>query len=452
MKNTKELRELRGVEKEKITAIQKKAEDEKRSFTEDETKELRKLMDSVDAFTNQIEVTQDLEKRAVEAAAAEARSKTNPNLAGLPVVDGEEKELRNFSFSKLLIDAEGGPEARNVDAAFENEVMQQFSKGKEQRGNSRSFNLPDKLLTAIMPKEFRAMTAGAATAGGNFIQTDKVGFFDALFNVSALAKLNITRLTGLSSNVDLRGFTTSVSSAWTTEQGSQTPTDAVSVARNLSPELLYTACDVSRRLIFQTNPSIDQMIMADMIRSMAQKLEQAVINGSGSGQPNGILGFSGVQSVAIGTNGGAPTFTKVLELITAVLQAGEAMGPDMFLTNNKVVQKLKQTTIDGGSGAMVMGYNNLFASLLGVIDGYEVVRTANVPSNLTKGSSTGVCSALIFGDFSQYVLAQFGTSELIVDPYTAARTATIQYTINQSFDGTIKQPGLLGAIQDLTTT
>ena len=89
---------------------------------------------------------------------------------------------------------------------------------------------------------------------------------------------------------------------------------------------------------------------------------------------------------------------------------------------------------------------------MGVIDGYEVGVTSNVPSDLDKGSSTGVCSALIFGDFSQVVCAQFGGIELIVDPYTNARTGTISYTVNQFLDSTVLQPGAMGAILDLTTT
>ena len=43
----------------------------------------------------------------------------------------------------------------------------------------------------------------------------------------------------------------------------------------------------------------------------------------------------------------------------------------------------------------------------------------NVPSNLTKGSSSGVCSALIYGNFSDLLIGLFGDSEILVDPYSA---------------------------------
>jgi HK97 family phage major capsid protein len=110
---------------------------------------------------------------------------------------------------------------------------------------------------------------------------------------------------------------------------------------------------------------------------------------------------------------------------------------------------LKQTQIDAGSGAMVMGYNSLFGSQMGVIDGYGVSVTSNVPNNLAKSTTTGGLSAMIFGDFSQVVTAQFGGLELITDPYTLARTGQIALTMNSFVDSTVKQPNALGDIVDL---
>jgi predicted phage gp36 major capsid-like protein len=89
---------------------------------------------------------------------------------------------------------------------------------------------------------------------------------------------------------------------------------------------------------------------------------------------------------------------------------------------------------------------------MGVIDGYGVSVTANVPSNLAKSTTTGGLSAIVFGDFSQVVTGQFGGVELIVDPYTKARTGQISLTMNSFLDSTVLQPNALGDIVDMTTT
>lgn len=437
MKTSKQLKEERAAISDKIEVL---AKIENR--TEEQTNEMRSLVSQEASISNEIEATLELEAREAKKAQEEARKAGSAAPAKNNA--GEEKELRNFSLSKLIISAEGGPESRNVNADFEREVL---GAAKDQR----SFNIPENVLDAINAEK-RTMVTSSATAGGNFIPTVKQGFFEALFAATVLDYLGVQKLFGLSANTDLVGFTASVTSGWAAgETGTQSPTDPTTAARELRPELLYTACNISRRLLIQTNPSIDQFVVANMMKSMAVALEAAVINGTGTNQPLGILG-SGIGSVAIGSNGGAPTYAKILELIQTNLTANGANVVRRFLTNPKVVAKLKQTQIDAGSGAMVMGYNGLFGSQVGVIDGYEVAVTSNVPSNLDKGTTTGVCSPLIFGDFSQVVVGQFGGVEMIVDPYSASRTGTIQYTINQFVDSTVLQPAALTAIADLTTT
>ena len=436
MKTSKQLKEERALISAKIDELSKVE-----NPTDAQVSELRDALKNEENLTNSIETALEFEKREA-AKAAEVRA--NAGVAGGKNNSGEEKELRKFSLSKLIAGVEGSPESRSIDTGFECEVLG-ITK------DTRSFKLSEQLLNAIMPEK-RTMTAAGATAGGNFIPTEKIGFFDALFAATVLDSLGVQRLTGLSANTDLTGFTASVVSAFANgETGTQTPTDPTTAARELRPKLLYAATNISRRLLIQTNPSIDQFVMQNIMRSMAVKLEQAVINGAGSTEPTGILS-SGIASVAIGANGGAPTYPKILELIQTVLTNDGANVNRMFLANPKVVAKLKQTELDSGSGAFIMGYNGLFGSQMGVIDGYNVAVTSNVPSNLSKGNTTGVCSALIFGDFANVVVGQFGQIEVIVDPYTSARTGTIEYTVNQFVDSTVLQPLALGAIADLTTT
>ena len=438
-KTSKQLREERAAIGNKIAEL---SVVETRS--ENQTTELENALIEERRLGREIELALELEKRDAEKVSAEARKAA---ASGIANVNSEDKELRNFSLSKLIVEAE----SRNI-SGLEKEVIEEYqSEAREIGFSGKGIYLGTKLMDALVKPEKRAMTAAAATAGGNFIPTEKQGFFDALFAATVLDMLGVQKLTGLSANMDLTGFTSSVTSAWAAgETGTQTATDPTTAARELRPKLLYTASDISRRLMIQTNPSIDQFVLQNMIKSMAVAFEAAVINGTGAYQPSGILG-AGIGSVAMGTNGGAPTYAKILELIQTNLTANGANVARKFVTNPKVVAKLKQTVLDSGSGAMVMGYNGLFNSQVGVIDGYEVAVTSNVPSNLDKGASTGVCSALIFGDFSQVVTGQFGGIELIVDPYSAARTGTIKYTINQFLDSTVLQPAALTAIADLTT-
>ncbi len=42
----------------------------------------------------------------------------------------------------------------------------------------------------------------------------------------------------------------------------------------------------------------------------------------------------------------------------------------------------------------------------GLLNGYTPLVTNAVPSDLDKGTSTGVCSLIIFGNFADFVMAE----------------------------------------------
>ena len=84
------------------------------------------------------------------------------------------------------------------------------------------------------------------------------------------------------------------------------------------------------------------------------------------------------------------------------------------------------------------------------INGYRAAVTNNVPSNLTKGTSTTVCSATLFGsDWSNVVIGLFGAPDITVDPYSLAATGQVQITLNQFADMQHRQPATTAKIDDL---
>jgi len=444
MKTSKQLREERGELNAKVDAIKAKAEGEnKRNLTTEEVKEMRSIYTSIDTLDEEIEVVERSEKEAAKRAASN----------GIPADFGksnrEEKEMRKFSIGKLAKELQRGEQPTGL----EKELIEESEKEARSLGVSTGkLYLSRNVLDAVHSRTQSA--TGTANLGGNLIPTEKVGFFDALWAKTVLGALGVQSLTGLSANTDLNGWDTAPVAYWAAENGSQSPTDATIANRTLRPKLLGSAVDISMLLKIQTNSSVDAYFMDGMLKAMAVAYEAAVINGDGTNKPTGILGTSGIQDVAIGTNGGAPTLAKILELIQKVGSANADLTNAKFLTNPKVVAKLKQIPIDSGSGAMLMAYGNYFGGVQNVIDGYPVQVTSNVPSTLDKGSSSDVCSALIFGDFSQVVTAQFGGLEISVDEISAAMRRTGKYalTMNMYVDSALKQPAALGAILDLTTT
>ena len=200
---------------------------------------------------------------------------------------------------------------------------------------------------------------------------------------------------------------------------------------------------VTKDLLRQTSYDVEADLISKITDAHAVLLEKAAINGSGSNnQPTGILNTEGIGSVEIGTNGGAITFGKVVDLETAVNSQNANRGRMGYLTNAKVWGKLKQTQKANGIG-MIMELN-------GTLNGYKADYTNLVPSNLVKGSSQA-CSALIFGNFQDLYIGQWGGLDIVVDPYSSKKTGEIEICLNAWNDVLVAQPKSFAAIKDITT-
>jgi len=187
-----------------------------------------------------------------------------------------------------------------------------------------------------------------------------------------------------------------------------------------------------------------------------------VLNGSGSaGQPEGIMQTTGIGSVALGTNGGPITVESLVDLEEQVLIDNGALNRDniAYVTNAKVLAELKKLRAGGsttGDGAFLVN-NQLDALGRGAtptsVNGYPLYVTNQVPSNLTKGSSSGVCSAMLMGDFSQAMVGFWGNGlEITVgedsDDFSKALTSVRGIV---TYDVAVRHPESFAAILDITT-
>lgn len=110
----------------------------------------------------------------------------------------------------------------------------------------------------------------------------------------------------------------------------------------------------------------------------------------------------------MGTNGGSITIDSMINLEGNVVIDNGIVNPATtgYLTNGKVVNDLKKLKDSAGQylyniGDVVGGRGATPASF----NGYTISDSMQLPSTLTKGSSSGNCSSVIFGDFLKCWLA-----------------------------------------------
>jgi len=301
---------------------------------------------------------------------------------------------------------------------------------------------------------YRDLTVGAPTGGGNLVATQLLGssFVELLRNALLLDRLGVTMLTDLNGNIAIPSQTGAATTYWVSEGGAPTESQQTVGQVTYTPKTIAAYTDYTRRLLLQSSISVEAFVRADLAAQVAQGIFTAAINGSGSaGEPTGILNTSGIGAVAAGTNGGVPLYDHVVDLETAVSVANADMGSLAYLTNSKVRGKLRKTQVfTGTNGDPVWGKGR--QSGIGDLLGYDAHVTNTVPSNLTKGTSTGVCSAGIFGNWMDYIIAMWGGLDIMLDPYALSTTGGKRVIAMQDIDMGPRRTASFAVCKDWTTT
>lgn len=293
----------------------------------------------------------------------------------------------------------------------------------------------------------RDFNVGTGSEAGNLVSTNLRTdmYVDALRNAQVFGKLGVTYLAGLSGNVDLPRKSTAGTLGMVTEIGSASETNPNTGKATLSPKRVSAFTEVSKQALIQSGIALEGMIRDDLVTGAAVLLENQFINGAGTGaEIQGLRNVSGIGTVVGGANGLAPAWSHIVDLESACANANAE--PDRFsgyLVNTKTRGKYKQTQF---ATNLPFIWQNGDTPL----NGYRAAITNNVPANLTKGTSTTICSSALFGsDWSMAVIGLFGAPDVTVDPYTKADSGQVKITLNQFADMKLRQPACISKIDDL---
>ena len=350
------------------------------------------------------------------------------------------REVKQFSFLRA-IHALANPNDRRAQeaAAFEYECSRAAS---EQMGKAaRGMLVPSDVLK-------RDLSVGTTTAGGHTVETDLLAgsFIDLLRNRSYMMQV-ATVLSGLNGNVAIPRQTAGATAYWVAEAGAPTESQQAFDQVTLTPKTLGGYTDFSRRLMLQSSIDVESMVRRDLATVLALEIDRAALHGSGSSnQPTGVAATSGIGSVAGGTNGLAPAWSHIVALETEVAIDNADIGALMYVTNAKVRGKLKTVEKASSTGQFVWADGDT------PLNGYRSLTTNQVSSTLTKGTSSGVCSAIFFGNWSDLLIGMWGGLDLLVDPYTSSTTGTVRVTALQDVDVAVRHPESFAAMLDALTT
>lgn len=378
------------------------------------------------AMTDVENLTEELNQINIEEAAQRA-------MASSKFSDDVREKARQFSFAKFFRELGTKEGLTGVELEMSTMAKEEASRsGIELAG----VGIPAAVLS--LQREFAGMTVGTPADGGLMVSTT-LQYQESLRNRLVLGQAGARYISGLVGNIAVTDGN-AITAVWAGENVKVTGTKKTFTQRNLAPKRLAITVPISTQLINQSSWDVERMILDDILNAHAEALEKAAINGSGEGQPRGILNTTGIGAVALGENGAAATFKSMVDLETAVSIQNADLGSLSYVTNSKVRGSLKTTLKASGVSGYIWDKDE--------VNGYKAHASNVIPSDITKGTGTAL-SAAIFGNFNDLLICQWGGLDVIVDPYTLKTEGAVEITMNAYHDVFLRRPASFAAIKDI---
>ena len=259
-------------------------------------------------------------------------------------------------------------------------------------------------------EEMRAngVLAQTAGAGAENIATEKLDILEPLRANMVMSKAGATYLTGLVGNISIPAYTGS-NVAWAGETAAAANGAGDWSEIKLQPHRLTAYVDVSKEFLLQDSNDAEAMLRRDIIAAIGNKLESTIL-GADAGtdeKPEGL--FNGVTAMTT-----AVKFGDIVDA-EAELDAANVSGAYTYILSPKAKAALRTLSKDAGSGRFVLED--------GEIEGSKALVSSNVAA---KG--------LVVGDFTDYVIAQWGAIDLVCDSFTRATEGKVRLVVNAYFD------------------
>ena len=332
----------------------------------------------------------------------EERGKDKP--AEVAAIGLTDKEVSQFSLFRMISAVQSGDFSKagfekRCHEAVASQVMHKLGRGAQAENN---FFVPAEVLKAQMvPQRVqRDLTSTPGSAGGFLVETANVSFIELLRNRSVLFGMGARRLSGLVGNVAVPRQTGAATANWmSAESGTGAAySDQTFGQMALTPKTVVAATKISRQLQLQSDPSAESIVMADLAAQVALAVDLAGLSGSGaSGQPTGIINTAGIG----GFVGTSITYGLLLNSQEDLALANTLTASCGYVSHPVATSILMQRARFANTDTPLWIGNMLDGQCLG----FRGMSSNQMPA-----------SRLLFGDFAQVVVGEWGVLELAVNP------------------------------------
>lgn len=347
------------------------------------------------------------------------RGKDSPAMLGLTP-----KETQRYSVSRAMHAAHTNDWSK---AGFERECSRGIT---DSRGiiprQAGAFFVPMEVQARSLGVGRRDMTVAGVSGSQYLVSTDNQpgNFIDLLRNDSVVLSMGATRLTGLVGNITIPKMTAGGTAYWLADETTQITESQPTIGQlALSPKDVAALTQISHKLMQQSSPDVETMVMNDLAQVLGLAIDVACLRGAGgSGQPQGIVGTAGVGSF---DTDATDSFGDVLDAQVDVM-AANALRPGCAYV------------ADPASAKLLMGRSRFANTDTPVWNGSLMEGTmAGFPCRATNQMSA---NTMLFGLWPSIIVAEWGQLELVVNQFSDETRGLISVRAWYSMDTGMRHP------------
>ena len=377
-------------EKKSITALCEERKLQIRSFSHDDKLKMDAARERINALNLEIEQLNE------ELRTKEENYNYNNNT---------EKQMEKNKKSFSLLGA--------IRAISENRSLDPIAQAVVLEGQNEMRSRSLSVVGQLTLPSYNERSITVQSEGEDIVATNLMDVMGSLKAKSVLVKAGARVLENLRGDVQFP-LSSSANCSWSDETSETAATDMEFAHVKLSPKRLSCIVDVSRQFLLQDSASAEQVIREEIISSIGSKLEKTFLSDEQgtNNKPEGIFYNNGAPLIEV---------SKFVDLtnLEAEVENANVDGKVVYLLSPKAKASLRN---------MVRGDKNLVYEN-GTIDGTESLSTSNIKDK-----------KIAFGDFSNVVIANWNSVDIVVDNLSKAAQGLVRLVVNFYCDVKLLRP------------
>ncbi len=250
---------------------------------------------------------------------------------------------------------------------------------------------------------------------------------DVLSEENIMRKLATTITTSGQHKINIAGA--KPAAAWIEEGGALTFEDASFSQIILDAFKLHVAIKVTEELLYDNAFGLENYIIDQFGKALANAEEDAFLNGDGQRKPLGIFAETGGGQIGVTTSGNSISSDDIISLVYSLKRPYRKNAK--FITNDQTLASLRKLKDNNGSYIWQPSYQ---AGEPDRLLGYEVYTSAFAP--LAEAGK----SAIAFGDYSYYNIGDRGSRSFAELRELFAGNGMIGFLAKERVDGKLVLP------------